>query len=133
MGPAKRSSGNSPAPGSHERSASVKGRVTLSLRGGRTVPPALLWMKYKFTIDESTEPPAKNAVEFRARTVERAYKFVIQYIVHDPGNKPLKRGTLWKLDAFVWEALMVWKRGPGWGFPDGRESDVIDKRIAPGS
>lgn len=89
-------------------------------------------MKYRFTINDSTEPPTRPEIEFRARTPERAYQFVIRHIVNDDRNRALKMGTLSKLDAFGWETMMVWKRGPGWVFPDGR-SNVLDNRKAPGA
>lgn len=89
-------------------------------------------MRYRFTIDESTEPPTKPEVIFRAKSVERAYQFVIRVIISDEQNRPLKKGTLYKEGAFGWEVLMIWKRTSGWSFADGRTS-VVDNRNAPGA
>lgn len=90
-------------------------------------------MKYRFSIDESTAKPLKPHVELEKASDDLAYQYVIQEIINDPANAPLKRGTLWKQGAFGWEALMIWKRGPGWYFPDGRTGGVEDNRIAPGA
>jgi len=89
-------------------------------------------MRYKFTIDESTVPPTKPEVVFRAKSVERSYQFVIRVIILDPDNEPLKRGTLYREGAFGWEPMMKWNRKSGWSFMDGRNSNVVDNRIAPG-
>lgn len=89
-------------------------------------------MKYRFTIDEATEPPTKPEVVFRAKSVERAYRFVVSVIINDERNKALRAGTLYKEGAFGWEVMMIWKRGPGWRFADGH-TGVVDNRIAPGA
>lgn len=90
-------------------------------------------MKYQFTIDESTEPPTTPCVVFRAKSEARAYRFVIQHILRDPRNVPIKKGTLSKLGAFEWETMMVWSWKSGWAFPGGREPNIVDNRPAPGA
>jgi hypothetical protein len=92
-------------------------------------------MKYRFSLDEATAKPLKPHVEISVERDELAYQHVIAEILNDPANAPLKRGTLWKQGAFGWEPLMVWKRGPGWSFPDGRagSNGMVDERVAPGA
>lgn len=94
-------------------------------------------MKYKFVINDATEPPTRAEVEFRARTEERAYQFVIRHIIQDPRNGALLKGTLHKLEAFGWEQKMTWTRKVGWVWeikpPPGAGSGMVDGRIAPGA
>jgi hypothetical protein len=89
-------------------------------------------MKYKFTIDEATEKPVKDSVEFNVKWENRAYTFVIRHILNFPGNEPIKQGTLYRETAFGWEEVMRWKRGPGWYFSKPKDNGMVDNRIAPG-
>ncbi len=93
-------------------------------------------MKYKFVINDATTPPTRPEIEFRARTEDRAYKFVIRHVINREENSPLLKGTLHKLEAFGWEQLMTWNSKKGWGWENGAKSNgsgLIDNRIAPGS
>lgn len=90
-------------------------------------------MKYRFSIDEATVEALKPHVELEMPSDDLAYKYIIDEVINNPENLPLKRGTLWKQGAFGWEALMIWRKGSGWAFPDGRASNIEDNRIAPGA
>ncbi len=93
-------------------------------------------MKYKFVINDATSTPTKPEIEFRARTEERAYKFVIRHVINREGNEPLLKGTLHKLEAFGWEQMMTWYRKTGWKWENGTKNNgtgIVDNRVAPGA
>lgn len=95
-------------------------------------------MKYRFVFTKSLIGSLPAPVEFEAPSDMPAYWYVIDEIIlaeggFEPSPNPCTQGTLEKMGAFGWEALMIWERGPGWRFPSQKDTGLVDKRIAPGA
>jgi len=82
-----------------------------SLQPGEFPSPGFFMVAYTFAVLESTVPAKTEKVRFKAKTNEDAYKWVIENILHDEGNKPLQHGMLYRIVGKKTVPMMGWKRG----------------------